>query len=292
MDIKHIPILVNEILENIKSDYKIFFDGTLWHWWHARYILEKFLNIQKYIWVDRDFSMLEKAKQNLKDFQDRVIFVNNTYSNIDKISKNLWNIKFDSILLDLGVNMEHFKDSSRWFSIKSDWPLDMRFDKNSNFTAQDLVNTYTLDQFVYIFTKYWDFSEKFAKFLAQNIIDSRKKEKIKTTFQLKDILKKSKLNEREISIVFQTIRIQVNDELWHLEKFLNKFEKYLNIWWRCYIITFHSIEDRIVKNYFRQLVKWGNFRLVNKHVIKPTWQEVQRNRASRSAKLRIIERIV
>lgn len=286
-EVIHQPVLVKEILENLPNRLEYFYDWTLWHWWHAKAILMDRSSIRKYIWVDRDPIILKKAKKNLDEFWKKVIFYQWTY---DEKLENFWK-KYDGMLLDLGVNMEHFKDPKRWFSIKQDWPLDMRFDINQKFTAADLVNNYDLDQFIWIFTKYWDFSEKLSEKIWKTIIDSRKKSKIQTTFQLKNILKGLGLNDKKISVVFQCIRIKVNNELDHLEKFLDKFVNWLNSWWRCFIITYHSIEDRLVKYKFKQLKSKWILNLVNKHVIKPSWEEVKKNRASRSAKLRIVEKI-
>ena len=289
MNIYHIPVLAKEIVEFIPQNTEFFFDGTLWHWWHAEYILNNIPTIKKYIGVDRDYKMLEKAKKRLEKFKDKIVFINDSYASINKISNQL-NLKFDWILLDLWVNMEHFKDPSRWFSIKQDWPLDMRFDTNQNFTAEKLIKTYSLLQLAELFQKYWDFSEKYSKFIASEIISKRKKQDINTTFKLKNLLKNLWLNDKKISVIFQCLRIEVNQELKELEFFLEKFINFLNKWWRIFIITYHSVEDRLVKQKFKQLVdKWLG-KLVNKHVIKPSWQEIKNNRAARSAKLRILEK--
>jgi 16S rRNA (cytosine1402-N4)-methyltransferase len=302
MNIIHQPVLVKKIIENLPEKLNYFYDWTLGHWGHARQILKvKAWKIKKYIGVDRDKVILEKAKENLKEFGDKVVFILGTYDEslqvykfaswqVYKFKQNPY-LLYDWILLDLGVNIEHFKDPRRWFSIKQNWPLDMRFDINQNFTAKDLINTYNVWQFIEIFSKYWDFSPKFAEKIWETIIRERRKRKIETTFDLKEVLKTIWLNERKISVAFQCIRIQVNKELEYLEKFLEKFWQFLEKGWRCFIITYHSIEDRIVKNKFRQLKDKWICKLLNKHVIKPSWEEIKQNRAARSAKLRIIEKI-
>jgi 16S rRNA (cytosine1402-N4)-methyltransferase len=167
----------------------------------------------------------------------------------------------------------------------------MRFDPKQYFKAEDLVNTYTKSQLSEIFQKYGDFSPRFSEFIADAIISARKKKKIQTTFGLKQILKDIRLNERKISVIFQTIRIEVNQELKELEIFLQKFVDYLNLGGRVFIISYHSIEDRLVKTYLKQLAKENRLKIITKHVIKPDFEEIKKNRAARSAKLRIAEKI-
>jgi len=286
----HIPVLKDEILKNLPNKTEYFFDWTLGHGGHALFILKEKKEIRKYFWIDRDEQVLSIARERLKEFADKIIFLNDSYASIDDISTK-YNVKFDWILLDLGVNMQHFKDADRWFSIKQDWPLDMRFTKDLKQTAADILNGYDVNSLTEILVKYWDFSEKFAFYLAKEIISYRKKSLFTSTFQLKDFLKKHKLNEKKIAVFFQCLRIEVNDELKHLEEFLDKFINFLNKGWRCFIISYHSIEDRLVKYKFKELVSLGYVNLVNKHVIKPSRQEIKSNKAARSAKLRILEKI-
>jgi 16S rRNA (cytosine1402-N4)-methyltransferase len=159
------------------------------------------------------------------------------------------------MLLDLGVNMEHFKDGERGFSIKQDAPLDMRFNKGHPTRAKDIVNTYTGDQLANILIKYGDYSPKSAEYLTKGIIEARKKHPIETTQQLKDILFDLRCNQKKIAVIFQVLRIETNKELEQLEIFLTTFGEQLTIGGRCAIITYHSIEDRITKNAFKSLVE-------------------------------------
>ncbi len=282
--IKHVPVMFNEVLNSIPKDCKILMDGTVWHGWHSKLILENFKNI-KLICVDRDPNIIETAKQNLSEFKEKIQFVRESYWKLESILENK---KVDYILLDLWVNMEHFKDAKRWFSIKHCWPLDMRFDTNQKITAEYILKNYTKDKFKDIFEKYWDFKWKLLDEIIRIIIKSR--HKLKTTFDLTNSLKEWWIWEKKIAVIFQVIRIEVNQELEQLEMFLWKFQDYLNPWGRCGIITYHSIEDRLTKNRFKELDKnW--LKNLTKKVIFPTLEEIEKNKPSRSAKFRLIEKI-
>jgi 16S rRNA (cytosine1402-N4)-methyltransferase len=195
------------------------------------------------------------------------------------------------MLLDLGVNMEHFKDGERGFSINTDAPLDMRFSKENPRTAQEIVNTYPSEKLEKILTLYGDFSPKTSEYLVKGILEERKKHPITTTGQLKELLHTLHCNQKKVAVVFQVLRIETNKELDQLEIFLKNFGEQLPLGGRCAIITYHSIEDRITKNAFKALAESGTFQLVNKKVIQPHYTEVQHNKAARSAKLRVIEKI-
>jgi len=159
------------------------------------------------------------------------------------------------MLLDLGVNMEHFKDSERGFSIKTDAPLDMRFDRNQPISAKDIVNHYSLEQLSHILISYGDYNQRSAEYLAKGIIEARKKKLIETTQDLKEILLHLGSNQKKIAVIFQVLRIQTNKELEQLEVFLTRFGEQLTLGGRCAIITYHSIEDRITKLAFKTLVE-------------------------------------
>lgn len=288
---RHVPVLAKEIYEHLPENLEIYFDGTLGHGWHVEYILsnlEEVRNVDniKVLWVDRDELILKKTKQILNKYKNKISFLNTSYADLESI---LWKQKADYFLLDLWVNMEHFKDVSRGFSIKWDADLDMRFDTRQKTTAYDIIEQYWLEKLSNMFNIYWDFSIKYSNLIAETIINHRKKTKIKTTWELKQILKQIWLNEKKIAVIFQCIRIEVNNELDELKSFLEVFPKYINKDWICAIITYHSIEDTIVKYAFKNLVETWKFELINKHVIKPTYQETLKNKASRSAKLRLIK---
>lgn len=240
--------------------------------------------------MDLDPNMLSIAKKNLESLvpssQFPITFIHDSYSNIDLVIKKYG--KADFVLLDLWVNMDHFKVWDRWFSINYDSLLDMRFDQEQKVSAYDIVNKYSSQQLENIFIDYADFTASKAREIAQKIIQNRKQSEIKTTFDLKKILWECGLWKSAITIIFQSIRIQTNNEIQNLKIFIDKLKDTLSPWWICSIITFHSIEDRVVKKAFQELAASKGFDLVNKKAIKPTYQEVAKNKASRSALLRTI----
>ncbi len=281
----HVPVMLKEVIDSCPDNCKIIIDGTLWHWWHSSHLVSK---TAKLIWMDLDPNMLLVAKKNLEQFSD-VIYIHDSYSNIDWVVSKYW--KADFVLLDLWVNMDHFKIGNRWFSINYDSSLDMRFDQEQKDSAYDIVNKSSSDQLEKIFVEYADFTPSKAREIADKIVQIRKNSPINTTFDLKNILWECGLGKSASTIIFQSIRIQTNNEIQNLEIFLKKLPDILSIWWICSIITFHSIEDRVVKKAFQELAFSKGFELVNKKVIKPTYQEVAKNKASRSAQLRIIRHI-
>ena len=282
-EIRHYPVMWQEVLQYTDINPKIIMDWTCGHGGHSKLMLEKYKD-SKLIAVDRDEKVLSKAKENLSSYLDRVKFVLSSYWDLEKILEK----SVDVILLDLGVNMEHFKDAERWFSIKQNWPLDMRFDQRQKITAKYILKNYTQSKLEEIFNKWWDFKWKLLQSIVRAIVKSR--HKLEITFDLVEALKKEDISSKKIAVVFQALRIETNKELEQLEKFLSKFQDYLNPGWRCLIITYHSIEDRLVKNRFKELDKnW--FKNLTKKVILPSLEEIQKNKASRSAKLRIIEKL-
>ena len=160
------------------------------------------------------------------------------------------------MLLDLGVNMEHFKDNERGFSINTNAPLDMRFAREGNRrSAKDIINSSSPQQLEKMLTTYGDFSPKTASYLSKGILEARSKAPLETTDQLKSLLHSLHCNQKKVAVVFQALRIETNQELEQLEIFLKNFSKQLKIGGRCAIITYHSIEDRIVKNAFKALAE-------------------------------------
>ena len=194
--------------------------------------------------------------------------------------------------------MEHFKDWTRGFSLNTDAPLDMRFDNKSNnldgkqnVSAYDIINKYNSIDLTKIFVDYAEFTEQKSQEIARHIVKSRKSSPIKTTFDLKNALSQVGLGQKASVVIFQAIRIETNKEIDNLKLVLSQIPDILSNWWRCGIITFHSIEDRVVKLFFKNLAKQEWYQLVSKKAIKPHYKEVEKNRASRSAKYRIIEKL-
>jgi len=282
MEIKHVAVMYKEVLENLPKKLDLFMDWTVWHAWHSKLIKEKITNV-RIIAVDKDLNMLKVAEKSLQG--DDVKYIQDSYKDLENI---LGDEKVDAILLDLWVNMEHFKDAERWFSIKHDGPLDMRFDTKQTITAEFILKNYTEDKLSNILERYWDFKWEYSQNITRAII--KWKSRLKWTKDLVEVLKKVWLSFKKIAVVFQVLRIEVNNELEQLEIFLDKFPSYLKQNGRCLIITYHSIEDRLVKNKFKELDKnW--FKNLTKKVIFPSLEEIKKNKASRSAKLRIIEKL-
>ncbi len=293
-DIQHTPIMVKEIVSHVPEGCTLYVDGTAGHGWHVAAIAAsgRLADDAHIIAIDRDGQMLAKAREILVSVMSRqkwsVMYVQDTYANITSIIADK---KIDFILLDIWVNMEHFKDGSRGFSVHEDAPLDMRFDTRSGETAADILNTSDKQLLMHMFAQYGDFSPKSSEYFTDHIIEYRKKELFTTTKQLVDFLYSIGVRKNQLPIMFQCLRIQTNQELKQLEIFLETFPDTIAVWWRCAIMTFHSTEDRIVKYAFKALEEKWNFKLVNKKVIAPHYTEIQKNRAARSAKLRIIERV-
>lgn len=294
--LRHHPVLAKETYDNLPHTLKHSFDWTFWHGGHVEYFFThlsedkpeeaKNLNL---VACDVDETILAKWKDFVKDWQPQITFFHRSYADILDISKETG--RFDFMLLDLWVNLEHFKDWSRWFSIKSDAPLDMRFDRTKWEPATSLINKWKSQDLEEMLTKYADFTPRNAEYVVKWIIEARKKKSIETTYDLITILHELGFWDKRIAVIFQAIRIQTNHELDQLETFLKDFKDWLNIWGRCAIMTYHSIEDRITKIAFKNLEESWKFHLVNKKVIQPNYKEVEANKAARSAKLRIIEKI-
>lgn len=294
--LRHHPVLAKETYDNLPHPLKHSFDWTFWHGGHVEYFFThlsedkpeeaKNLNL---VACDVDETILAKWKDFVKDWQSQITFFHRSYADILDISKETG--RFDFMLLDLWVNLEHFKDWSRWFSIKSDAPLDMRFDRTKWEPATSLINKWKSQDLEEMLTKYADFTPRNAEYVVKWIIEARKKKSIETTYDLITILHELGFWDKRIAVIFQAIRIQTNHELDQLETFLKDFKDWLNIWGRCAIMTYHSIEDRITKIAFKNLEESWKFHLVNKKVIQPNYKEVETNKAARSAKLRIIEKI-
>lgn len=286
----HVPVMLQEVISSCPDNCNLIIDGTLWHWWHSCRLAAKTKHL---IWMDLDSNMLLVAQKELQsqipNSQFPITYIHDSYSNIDWVVSKYW--KADFVLLDLWVNMDHFKIWSRWFSINYEASLDMRFDQDQKDSAYDIINKSSSIQLEKIFIDYADFSPSKAREIADKIIQTRKNSEIKTTFDLKNILWECGLGKSASTIIFQSIRIQTNNEIQNLEIFLAKLPDVLSPWWICSIITFHSIEDRVVKKAFQELSFSKGFELVNKKVIKPTYQEVAKNKASRSALLRVIRNI-
>lgn len=306
MSEKHIPVLLNEAITGLNvRPGKIYVDLTLGRGGHTKEIISR-LKFGILVAVDQDEAAIESAKKLLTStINVKTIIVKSNFVHLKKILSDLKISKVDGILMDLGVSSPQFDEAERGFSYQNDAPLDMRMDQQQALTAHEVVNTYSLEQLSKIFRDYG--GEKFAYQIAKNIIKSRP---VNTTGELVEIIKKSKPIRELFKIghpakqVFQALRIETNDELNVLYKTLFSALEVLNPKGRLAVITFHSGEDKIVKDIFNQKSKMiGNrhnipdleeepeYQLINKHPIVPSEEEIEKNHRAKSAKLRIIEKI-
>ncbi len=308
MEFKHEPVMLEECITglNIKKD-GIYVDGTLGGAGHSKEILKRLSNKGKLIGIDRDEEALKAARENLKEFTN-VIYVHDNHDNIKEILNNLGIDKVDGILLDLGVSSYQLDERNRGFSYLGENELDMRMDKSQKLTAKDVVNNYKEEDLANIIYQYGE--ERFSRKIAKNICEYRKERKINTTKQLVEIIEKSipkkfQNDGHPAKRTFQAIRIEVNNEIKPLYETVKNCIECLNPEGRLCIITFHSIEDRAVKNAYIDASgkctcpkdlpycvcgakSLGE--IITRKPIMATEEEIIRNSRSKSAKLRIFKR--
>ena len=308
MEFKHKPVLLQECIEglNIKKD-GIYVDGTLGGAGHSSEILKKLSSKGRLIGIDRDEEALSAAKEKLKNYQN-VTYLHGNHDDIKELLQSIGIDKVDGILLDLGVSSYQLDERSRGFSYMGDSTLDMRMDKSQKLTAEIVINQYSEEQLAKIIDKYGE--EKFAKRIASNIVKQRQISPIKTTMQLVDIIKKSiplskQKDGHPAKRTFQAIRIEVNNEIEPLKETIKQSVECLKEKGRLCVITFHSLEDRAVKEALVDLEGKctcpkdlpycvcgykSRGKIINKKPIIATEQEQEENSRSKSAKLRIFEK--
>jgi len=307
LDIEHIPVLLNECIEglNIHKD-GIYVDGTLGGAGHSIKIAKLLNEKGKLIGIDRDENALVIAKERLKEFKN-ITFIHDNHDNLKEIMQNLNIAEVDGILLDLGVSSFQIDEAERGFSYTKDSILDMRMDKTQNLTAKDVVNTYDEIKLANIFYEYGE--EKFSRKIAKYICEYRKNKNIETTSELVEIIKKAIPAYGEghpAKRVFQAIRIEVNNEIEPLKNTVLDAISLLKTKGRLCVITFHSLEDRVVKNTYIEAIGKCTCpsdlpycicgaeckgKIITKKPIVPSKEEQEYNSRSKSAKLRIFERI-
>lgn len=310
MEFKHVSVLLNECLDalNIKDD-GIYVDCTLGGAGHSSHILQRLSKDGLLVGIDQDTDALKAAGERLKEYENKKL-VHNNFHNIDSILEELEIPKVDGILMDLGVSSYQLDEGERGFSYMKDAPLDMRMNRDREFSAYDVVNSYSMEDLWRIIRDYGE--EKFAKRVAEFIVNRREEKPIETTLELVDIIKAAipakarREGPHPAKRTFQAIRIEVNGELEILNKAIEDGVNRLNKGGRMAIITFHSLEDRIVKLKFRELAnpctcpkefpicvcgKKPLVKLISRKAIEPSKEEVEENPRSRSAKLRVIERV-
>ena len=285
----HKPVMIKEVLSFIPENSNIVVDATLGEGGHTKAMLDLNLEVHSF---ERDKNILEIAKKRLADYK-KFYYYNNTYDKmIDSLPKNIIG-NVDFILYDLGVSMFHFKKAERGFSFNENNKLDMRLGINK-INAYEVINKYEKKDLERIFKEYGEI-KNYSK-LAEIIIKERKKKNIETAKELENIIfhnsdkskKYGKINPA--TLIFQAVRIEVNDELNILKKSIENIKNILKKYGVVVIISYHSLEDRIVKRFFKDNEKTKNkdgiFKLLNSKVLKPTNEEIKLNIASRSAKLR------
>jgi len=290
----HKPVLIKETLEYLNpQSEENFIDCTIGFGGHASEILERIKPNGKVLGIDFEKSSLEKIKESFSE--DRLILANGNFADLEEIVKKNNFDNINGILIDLGLSSWHFDESNRGFSFKGEETLDMRLDSNSELTAEEIINEWSEQELIRIFKEYGE--ERYSKSIASSICRNRKIKKITKTDQLRDIIKQSIPRKYEYSRIhfatriFQAIRIAVNDELNSLIKVLPQALSLLESKGRLAVISFHSLEDRIVKNFFRDEFKKGTLEILTKKPIIPNEEEITLNSRSRSAKLRVIKKI-
>ena len=309
MEFKHVSVLLNETIDslNIKED-GIYVDCTLGGAGHSSEILKRLSDKGRLIGIDQDEDALSAAKEKLKDYNN-VTFVHDNFYNIENILENLDIDKVDGIMADLGVSSYQLDEKDRGFSYMNDAPLDMRMDRRIDFSAYNVVNEYSFEELYKVIREYGE--ENFAKRIAQFIVEERNIKPIETTGELTEIIKRAipakfrREGPHPSKRTFQAIRIEVNGELRILNKAIEDGVNKLKSGGRMSIITFHSLEDRIVKNKFRELENPCNcpkdfpicacgkesiVKVISRKPIEPSKEEVEENPRSRSAKLRVAQK--
>lgn len=301
----HTPVLLEESLEWILSvpsaSNRVFVDATLWLWGHSSHLLEKITPTDRLIGFDRDSKNLQIAQDKI-GLRKNFVSIHSSFAHLQEALEKINIHAVDGILYDLGVSSVHYDQWDRGFSFRSDGPLDMRFDTvGTKKTAEYIVRTYSEHELATIFRNYSD--EPKAYFIAKAICEIRKTRAITTTKQLQSIIEDASFDKKSTLRVFQALRIEVNDEFEHIETSIEQAVKILSPNGILAVITFHSIEDRIVKQLCKKFetpeIDWLTGRITKPAVIKkatkkplePTPLEITSNPRSRSAKLRIYKKI-
>jgi len=311
VDFEHVPVLLDEIIEILNPQPgEVFVDCTMGGGGHSKAIVSRILPGGKLIGIDQDINAVEAAKKNLKDFHDHIIFVHSNYERLNDIIIEYSPQGIDGILFDLGVSSHQLDEKERGFSYMQDAPLDMRMDKNAHFSAWDLINNFSEEEIAKII---WDYGEeKWAKRIARFIVKARENHSIDTTGELVEIIKAAipagarKDGPHPAKRTFQAIRIAVNRELEVLENTLDTALNWLKKGGRMGVISFHSLEDRIVKEKFKywaqdcicppelpvcQCNKRSMIKILTRKPVTAGKRELENNPRSRSAKFRAAEKI-
>lgn len=312
MEFQHIPVLFREIMEIMAPKPGEFFvDCTLGGGGHSKGFLERTSPNGLLIGIDQDSDALVAARQNLRAYDGRIMLVHSNYSNLDKILNDYAPEGVDGILFDIGVSSHQLDEADRGFSYMQDAPLDMRMDQTQSLDAWQVVNTYKEEELQRILKEYGE--ERWAKRIAQFLVEFRSKKPIDTTGELVDIIKRAipkgarEEGSHPAKRTFQAIRIEVNDELGVLNRTIQVAANHLKKGGRLGIISFHSLEDRIVKEQFRYLAsdcicppelpicqcdKVSEVKILTRKPVTASPEELERNSRAKSAKFRAVEKII
>ena len=294
---EHASVLLAEVVEAFRGvALKTFFEGTVGAGGHAEAILAAHPEIERYLACDRDPKAHEIAKKRLASWGEKVEWIRGSYSELDRFLKEKKIPSIDGYLIDIGVSSMQIDQADRGFSFRFEGPLDMRMDPEALLTAEEIVNEYQEKELDRIFWEYGE--ERLSRRAAEAIAKARKKRRIRTTTELieivKPVLRWGKLHPA--TLIFQALRIAVNDELGELERGLDAAIERLSPGGRIAVISFHSLEDRIVKHRFKELEfkrkrGEGSLHILTKKPICPTDEESRKNPRARSAKLRVAEKV-
>ena len=306
---KHISVLLEESISSLNLDESsIIVDATLGYGGHSSNILERIKTGHLFAF-DQDSEAIRHSTDRLKKIGTNFTIIKSNFVHLQEELNNLGVYKIDGALFDLGVSSPQLDDEERGFSFHNDAKLDMRMDRDQELSAYEVVNNYSKEELSRIFTKYGE--DKFANNIAKKIVEYRELKPIETTLELVEVIKtavpmKFRIDKHPARQIFQAIRIEVNHELDVIEPAINKALDMLNVGGRVAVITFHSLEDRLVKNIFKEKCKIDDrvkglpnipeeylpdFKLIYNKAIAPSEEEIKNNPRARSSKLRVIERI-
>ena len=310
MEFQHVSVLLHETIESLKiKPDGIYVDGTLGGAGHAREVCRRLSENGRFVGIDQDREALAASEERLREFGEKVSVVKSNYVEIARVLRDLQIDKVDGIVLDLGVSSYQLDNAERGFSYMADAPLDMRMDRDQTLSAREIVNEYPENELVRILREYGE--ERFASRIAANLVREREKKEIETTFELVEIVRNSMPAKAKngkghpAKRTFQAIRIACNHELEVLSEALDQMIELLNDGGRLCVITFHSLEDRIVKNCFRRnerpctcppdfpvcvCGRKSKGIVITRKPIRPTRDEQVENTRSTSAKLRVFEK--
>lgn len=304
----HKPVLKEKVVQYLITNRSgTYIDGTLGTGGHAERILEELNEGGNLLGIDKDIDSIKISQQRLRRFGKKVKFFHQSYSQIPELLNSLNLKKINGVILDLGLSTYQLGDPERGFSYSSDGPLDMRFDQKEDKKALNVINEYKVEELTRIFKEYGE--ERFSKRIAQAVVQNRKVKRVETTKELKDIVKsilKTRNDIKTLSRIFQALRIEVNDELLTLKKGLKDGIEVLTPGGRLCVISYHSLEDRIIKEKFLELSKGcvcpsdfpvcicggkKTLQVLTRKPVRADEKEMRNNPKARSAKLRAAEKL-